>query len=77
MLDRLRHLADVGVRHGEDRHLGTRQRRFGGHALDAEILGKPCTARIAHLHMTHGEARVLQIAGQAVAHFAAGTEESD
>jgi len=62
---------------GEDRHVGIGECCLGGDALHAEILRQAGPALLAHLDMTHGKRRVLEVAREAVAHFATGTEESD
>ena len=77
VIDGLGHLADVGVRHSEDGDLRIGQRNFRRDALYAEVLGEARAALFAHFNMTHRKRRVLEIARETVAHFAAGSEESD
>ena len=73
----MRHLADVGVGHRKNGDLRIGQRNLGRDTLHAEVLGEARAALLAHFNMTQRKCRVLEIARESVAHFAAGSEESD
>ncbi|MEY9535558.1 hypothetical protein ABIA19_005411 [Sinorhizobium fredii] len=71
------HLADRRVRHSKDHDLGTVEGGVEGDRLEPELLCQSRFADLAHLDVTHIEARALEVLGQPAAHLAAGTQQGN
>ena len=78
VVDAGRDLADMGVGNGEDDDFGAVERRVGGERSRCQGRSSAAPRRAArHFDMPDLEARALEVAREAIAHFSARAEQCD